>query len=263
MSESLVITGMILAGNRVRVSQSVNGITENRFFLLDSGHSGYEQIFEETNTVGGIPVRSYVIGNKIVSQTNRSSTYYFLYDGHGNTRQLLDTDSQIQESYGYDAYGQLLGGTPNSTDRSKLTEFLYTGEQFDSALQMWYLRMRYYAANTGTFNRLGPYIGDINDPLSLNKYGYAHADPINGIDPSGESLVSLLMNMTYPDFYIFQYFICCWRSNRTSCNSNSTRLFGLANIGSVCSNIIGGWSKFKFRSKICICSSRRTINVVS
>ena len=192
--------GYDFAGNRVRVSQSVNGITENRFFLLDSGHSGYEQIFEETNTVGGIPVRSYVIGNKIVSQTNRSSTYYFLYDGHGNTRQLLDTDSQIQESYGYDAYGQLLGGTPNSTDRSKLTEFLYTGEQFDSALQMMYLRMRYYAANTGTFNRLDPYIGDINDPLSLNKYGYAHADPINGIDPSGESLVSLLMNMTIQTF---------------------------------------------------------------
>ncbi len=36
------------------------------------------------------------------------------------------------------------------------------------------------------------YEGEINDPQSLHKYLYGHADPINNIDPSGEmSLVSL------------------------------------------------------------------------
>jgi RHS repeat-associated protein len=62
---------------------------------------------------------------------------------------------------------------------------LYSGEQFDSKIGQQYLRARYYDPATGRFNRLDPFFGDINDPQSLHKYLYTHADPINGIDPTG------------------------------------------------------------------------------
>ena len=51
---------------------------------------------------------------------------------------------------------------------------------------MEYLRARYYDQNTGRFNRLDPFEGNNEDPQSLHKYAYAHCDPVNGIDPSGE-----------------------------------------------------------------------------
>jgi RHS repeat-associated protein len=74
-----------------------------------------------------------------------------------------------------------------------LTEFLYSGEQFDSKIGQQYLRQRYYDSATGRFNRLDPFFGNLNDPLSLHKYLYTHADPVNGIDPNGlESLVGML-----------------------------------------------------------------------
>jgi RHS repeat-associated protein len=62
---------------------------------------------------------------------------------------------------------------------------LYSGEQFDAKIGQQYLRQRYYDPSTGRFNRLDPFFGNLNDPLSLHKYLYTHGDPVNGIDPSG------------------------------------------------------------------------------
>jgi RHS repeat-associated protein len=83
--------------------------------------------------------------------------------------------------YSYDAFGNALGFDPSTA----LTEFLYSGEQFDSKINQQYLRQRYYDPSTGRFNRLDPFFGNLNDPLSLHKYAYANGDPIGMIDPSG------------------------------------------------------------------------------
>ncbi len=48
---------------------------------------------------------------------------------------------------------------------------------------------RYYNPSTGRFNRMDPFAGNTQDPQSLHKYAYAHANPVMGVDPSG--LVSL------------------------------------------------------------------------
>jgi RHS repeat-associated protein len=74
-----------------------------------------------------------------------------------------------------------------------LTEFLYSGEQFDSKIGQQYLRARYYDPVTGRFNRLDPFFGNLNDPLSLHKYVYAHNDSINGIDPTGQYTIWSLL----------------------------------------------------------------------
>jgi RHS repeat-associated protein len=62
---------------------------------------------------------------------------------------------------------------------------LYTGEQYDGAADQYYLRARYYNPANGTFNRVDPYSGNMQDPQSLHKYAYVHNNPVNGIDPSG------------------------------------------------------------------------------
>jgi RHS repeat-associated protein len=62
---------------------------------------------------------------------------------------------------------------------------LYSGEQFDSKIGQQYLRARYYDPATGRFNRLDPFFGNLDDPQSLHKYLYTHADPVNMVDPNG------------------------------------------------------------------------------
>ncbi len=86
----------------------------------------------------------------------------------------------ITDSYSYDAYGNLLekeGDTEN--------ELLYTGEQYNSATGLYYLRARYMNPGTGTFISMDSHRGSIYDPVSLHKYLYANANPVMYTDPSG------------------------------------------------------------------------------
>ncbi len=69
---------------------------------------------------------------------------------------------------------------------AQATSLLYAGEQFDTNVQMYYNRARYYDQNTGRFNRTDPFAGRNRDPQSLHKYLYCHNNPVNRIDPSGE-----------------------------------------------------------------------------
>jgi RHS repeat-associated protein len=133
----------------------------------------------------GLIEHNYIIErNKIAQITVKNGTeqeYYFTFDGHGSTRVLTDIAGAIVELYAFDAYGNAIGFDPSVA----LTEFLYSGEQFDSKIGQQYLRARYYGSTTGIFNRIDPFFGNLNDPQSLHKYLYTHADPINGIDPTG------------------------------------------------------------------------------
>ncbi len=72
------------------------------------------------------------------------------------------------------------------------TALLHSGEQFDSDLQQYYLRARYYDPSNGRFNRIDPFGGNYSDPQSLHKYAYGQEDPINAVDPTGaETLVEI------------------------------------------------------------------------
>jgi RHS repeat-associated protein len=81
----------------------------------------------------------------------------------------------------YDAFGLPIDFDPADA----LTSLLYSGEIFDQRIAIQYLRARYYDPASGTFNRLDPFVGRMQDPQSLHKYLYVHGDPVQGIDPSG------------------------------------------------------------------------------
>jgi RHS repeat-associated protein len=156
--------------------------------------TGYSQVIKQTETDLETAEQSnitYIIGrNKIAQITVKNRTeqeLYFTFDGHGSTRVLTDLAGAIVELYAFDAYGNAIDFDPSVA----LTEFLYSGEQFDSKIGQQYLRARYYDPATGRFNRLDPFFGNLNDPQSLHKYLYTHADPVNGIDPSGNSWTSI------------------------------------------------------------------------
>jgi RHS repeat-associated protein len=102
---------------------------------------------------------------------------------------LIDFAGAIVELYSFDAYGNAIGFDPSVA----LTEFLYSGEQFDSKIGQQYLRARYYDPTTSRFNRLDPFFGNLNDPQSLHKYLYTHADPVSYTDPSGNFIYPILM----------------------------------------------------------------------
>ncbi len=104
---------------------------------------------------------------------------------------MSDESGVITDSYDYEAFGQLLNESGNAENN-----YRFAGEQLDENLGQYYLRARYYNQRTGRFTQQDTYMGNSQDPVTLHKYLYANADPVNYTDPSGKiSLGSLSAGM--------------------------------------------------------------------
>ena len=162
--------------NGNRITQNIREV--ERRFLVDDGT--LPQVLEEYPSGGDAEV-SYVHGNDLISQdrgTNGLSCYQV--DGLGSVRSLTNTNGIVTDQYAYDAFGRVITNT-GDTDNA----YLFAGEQRDLNVGLDYLRARYMDYSTGRFMNRDPFRGSELNPMSLNPYLYAHANPVNNIDPSG------------------------------------------------------------------------------
>ena len=180
----------------LRVQKEVDGIVT--VYLYDTkNHTGYAQILEKQS--GTEQFVSYTIGDEVISESDGSDVHYLLHDGCGSVRHRSDIDGgfKVNSADGissntdqFDAYGNRLVEQYDS-------RLGFSGEYFDTDIQHSYHRARWYQPQHGRFNAVDTYAGDLYTPQSLHKYGYAHANPVNGIDPSGlMTLTSVMSNMT-------------------------------------------------------------------
>jgi RHS repeat-associated protein len=175
----------------VRKTVVTTDTTTTTFYLVDERNpSGYAQVLEEwvsVNTQPATLARAYSYGHDLISQRQGGgATQFYGYDGHGSTRLLTDAAGAVTDTYTYDAFGILIAQT--HAGAATPNNYLYAGEQFDPDLGLYYNRARYLNPNTGRFWSMDAFEGNNSDPLSLHKYLYAHSNPANGTDPSGESL---------------------------------------------------------------------------
>jgi RHS repeat-associated protein len=122
---------------------------------------------------------TYTYGLGRIAQTD-TTTEYFLSDALGSVRQMTDQAGAITFAQSYDPYG-----TVTSTSGLSHTDYGFTGEQYSASTQMLYLRARYYNPAEGRFTSRDTWGGDVNRPLSLNRWGYVEGNPVNKFDPTG------------------------------------------------------------------------------
>jgi len=67
------------------------------------------------------------------------------------------------------------------------TDYLYTGQQFDSLTGLYSLRARYYNPALGRFLSQDTYPYNFGNPVELNRYVYTGNRPINLTDPTGNA----------------------------------------------------------------------------
>jgi len=159
----------------IRVSSTVNGVTTQ--YLVDKNRD-YAQVLEEYQD--GDLLAEYVYGNDLISQERGTDKSFYLVDGLGSTRGLTDEGGSQIAAYNYDAFGNLLTATGSVENN-----YLFAGEQFDPLLGNYYLRARFYDPETGRFTERDLFKGFLTDPISLHKYLYTHANPVNESDPTG------------------------------------------------------------------------------
>jgi len=168
-------------GNRV-AKTTANGTTQ--FLVDDLNPTGYAQVMDEVQSSAA--VRTYTWGLELISEhqsvNSTPTTSYYVFDGHGSVRALTNAAGAVSDTYDYDAFGNLIhstGTTPNN--------YLYSGEQFDPDLGLYYNRARYLNSSTGRFWTSDVFEGTVSDPGSQHKYLYSYASPVDYADPSGKS----------------------------------------------------------------------------
>jgi RHS repeat-associated protein len=159
----------------IRVASKVNGV-ETRY-LLDEGITA--NVWEEYATNGAVQA-SYVYGNDLITQTQGTQTSYYLVDGLGSTRLLTDTQGQVLNAYGYEAFGETVSQSGSASNK-----YQYAGEQFDAILGNYYLRQRFYDMLSGRFGRMDTYEGSPDSPMASHRYIYANDNPTIFVDPTG------------------------------------------------------------------------------
>ena len=190
---------------------------ENHEYLVDTSQA-YAEVIQEAEWVNNaLPlITRYDIGldrlrmfKYQVTSNGPPPVYspvvsgWYLFDGLGSTRAVVDDSGVGQSEFGYgDAFGIPYQVAANGTRATAGAGFFLNGQQWDgsgvwnSGEGLYFNRARYYQPGLGRFIGQDPFGGVNETPISLSRYIYANSDPSNHIDPDGMSALMVDFSMT-------------------------------------------------------------------
>lgn len=164
-----------------RITKRRNGTVQNRFLYRNA-----LQPAAEVDAQGAVLSRYvYARGELGPDVLEREGTTYMLAkDERGSIRFVVDaTTGAVAQALEYDAFGRVLSDT-----NPGFQPFGFAGGIYDPDTGLVHFGAREYDPETGSFTR--------KDPSRFgggeNLYAYAGGDPINFVDPNGESIVGVL-----------------------------------------------------------------------
>ncbi len=163
-----------------RISRSAGGETEE--YVLN-----YALPWTAVSIVrsGGADRRYYVhLPNGVLLhsiEADGESRRFYHFDEMGNTTLLTGDAGAVTDAYAVTPYGEHVAHAGSSTQ-----PFVYHGAygvMREGSTDLYYMRARYYDAGWGRFLTRDPVL--TLDPLAVNPYQFAGANPLFYIDPTG------------------------------------------------------------------------------
>ncbi|MEK4063788.1 MULTISPECIES: RHS repeat-associated core domain-containing protein [unclassified Paenibacillus] len=184
------LTGLTKNGNTTSFTYYADGLR----YLKSTGTShtqvNYDfsgQVIAEEKLSGSTVIQksSFVRGDRVLVKKDKTAAkdYYYLYNGHGDVVQIVNTSGTPVNTYSYDEWGNITSQTEGIQN-----SFKYAGEIYDAETGLYYLRARYYDPSIGRFLNEDTVEGQIDNPLSQNLYTYVSNNPLIYTDPSGHQL---------------------------------------------------------------------------
>jgi len=120
------------------------------------------------------------IDEPLFARVGAASVEAFYADGLGSIVETVNTAGSVTGAWSYDAFGRRVTGIGDPFER-----YGFTAREHD-AIDLLYFRARHYDVRAGRFTGLDP-LGFLGGDVNL--YQYAHASPLNLVDPYGTNAV--------------------------------------------------------------------------
>jgi RHS repeat-associated protein len=125
-------------------------------------------------------------GDRLMTSTGAASAW-LVPDLHGDVIGQTSAAGTLTDAFRYDAYGLAVGTTLAG---SVPTPWRYQGRLLESTSggrDLYDLTARSYAPDLGAFTSLDSVAGSAQNPVSLDRYLYAAANPETLVDPTGHA----------------------------------------------------------------------------
>ena len=164
------------------IKKTISGSQTAQYEYLYDYSAGLPRLLVEKN---GANTYNYIYANRLYSRIGPDGEIYYHQDGQGSTLVITDDTGAVKNRYQYDAFGN-----PTTLQQAVENSILFTGELYDQSGYI-YLRARYYDPAAGRFITQDSQAGNLYNPLTQNLYAYCGNNPVNYIDPSGNSRCSI------------------------------------------------------------------------
>jgi RHS repeat-associated protein len=182
-------------GERVLKSQTVGGAAVKRYWSM-----GGKTLAEDDGS-GNLTAEYIYFGGQRIARIDlpASSVHYYLSDHLNSTSMVVSASGTIEEESDYSSFGTEYPITGSGVNRYK-----FTGKERDSESQVDYFGARYYSNALGRFITSDwskkpvpvPY-ADLDDPQTLNQYGYGRNNPLSHADVDGHFWQELFNKIRY------------------------------------------------------------------
>ena len=126
-----------------------------------------------------------LFGVAISSFAMAAETQFYIYDSpNRSVTSVVDASQNVINTYTYKDFGSISQAT-----EGKDNVYKYNGEQDEIETGLIFLRNRYYDPILARFISKDSMLGVKKNPQSLNSYVYCSNNPINFIDPSGNTIL--------------------------------------------------------------------------
>ena len=152
------------------------------FFNGDVNYDG------ATNATDTRIIMEYAVGLRSLPPAPEQTQKFLYYhtDHLGSSNVVTDRSGNLVQHMEYTPFGE----TRCSLDLGQsINSFLYTGQEYDAEIGLYYYNARYYDSKIGRFIQPDTLIPNPADSQAYNRYAYVRNNPVMMSDPSGHLAV--------------------------------------------------------------------------
>ena len=170
-------------GLKIILEENLSELTPSyeESYILDRTKAYHNLLQNKTTKRGSQAIQSYIWDFNVAYMEEGEKEFIYLQDELGSTIRLLEQGGESQVVYGYDEFGE---DTYNT--QGQIQPFGYTGYRYDNVADTYFAQAREYMPGVGRFAGEDWIKGSIEQPFSLNQYGYCFGNPEKFVDLDGK-----------------------------------------------------------------------------